>query len=48
MRRTALVLPFLSLALAAQDATEKELLDLLNTPSPWPAPRPPRSARAPG
>lgn len=32
MRRSLSVLPFLSLALAAQDATEKELLDLLNTP----------------
>ncbi len=32
MRRALSLLPFLTLALAAQDATEKELLDLLNTP----------------
>jgi outer membrane cobalamin receptor len=32
MRRALSLLPFLTLTLAAQDATEKELLDLLNTP----------------
>lgn len=32
MRKTYYLLPLISVALAAQDATEKELLDILNTP----------------